>query len=296
MKKAMAALGLLILVFAIYTFFSLPNVRAMSGCLTTSMYKVRLCPESGRYAKLNEISKNMINAVLVAEDSAFYSHQGFDWFELRRSVSANLRAGTIQRGGSTITQQLAKNVFLYKERSYWRKLKEAYLTYAIERHFSKNQILERYLNVVEFGPGLYGVKDAARHYFQKPPSQLNPLESCYLAFLLPNPKVYSKSFRQGKLTPFARKMVSVLLHRLNRFKKLNDDEYRFAVSALDSFPWYGLADFNRSSELPDLSEEDESFVPPSSEVESKEDVIDEEALENLLKDELQGQPAGDQEL
>jgi len=216
---------------------SLPNVKTLETCFTTSMFKVKLCPGTDQYVKLKQISPFMVHALITAEDGSFYSHKGIDWHELQESLNANLRSGQIRRGGSTLTQQLAKNVFLSNEKSIWRKIKEAYLAYSIERTYPKDVILEKYLNVVEFGPKLYGIKAAAQHYFQKPPSQLHPLEAAYLAFLLPNPKGYSKSFRTGRLTPFARKMVAVILKRMSSFGKLSAPAYQTAISEIGSFPW-----------------------------------------------------------
>jgi len=253
---------------------SLPDVSQLERCFTTSMYEVRLCPESNQYVKLKSISPYMIHALIAAEDAAFYSHKGFDWHEIQESFSTNLRSGKIARGGSTLTQQLAKNVFLSQEKSYLRKVKEAYLANAIENRFKKDFILEKYLNVVEFGPNIYGVKAASLHYFQKAPSELHPLQAAYLAFLLPNPKVYSKSARNGQLTPFAHRTISMILKRMSSFGKLSRPAYQTALNNLNDFPWYGLtmASFegtpNYDLEAPHVSAADLQ--------------LDEEALEELL--------------
>ncbi len=220
---------------------TLPDVQQLDKCMTTSMFAVKLCPGSENYVKLREISPFVLHAVIASEDGAFYSHQGFDWHEMEESLNQNLRSGHIRRGGSTLTQQLAKNVFLDQEKSFWRKLKEAYLAHAIERHFTKDFILEKYLNVVEFGKDLYGVKPAADHYFHKTPIELNPLEGAYLAFLLPNPKVYSKSVRNGQLTPFARKSIGIILRRMASYGKISAEAYQLAVQQLANFPWSGLS-------------------------------------------------------
>jgi monofunctional biosynthetic peptidoglycan transglycosylase len=227
-------------VFLLRALLTLPDVGALSGCLTTTMYHVDLCPKSANYVKLDDISPYVLHAVIVSEDGSFYSHKGFDWHEMKESFTANLSAGGIRRGGSTLTQQLAKNVFLDKEKSIWRKLKEAYLASAIEHHFDKKTILEKYLNVVEFGPELYGIKPAAQRYFHKSPAQLHPLEAAWLAFLLPNPKGYSKSFRQQKLTPFGRRQVKVILKRMESYGKMSSAAYETAIGAVDQFPWSGL--------------------------------------------------------
>ncbi|MGE0527002.1 MAG: biosynthetic peptidoglycan transglycosylase [Bdellovibrionales bacterium] len=219
---------------------SLPDLDQLQKCITTTMFKVKLCPGSSTYVPLRSISPFVVHAVIAAEDTTFYSHEGFDWHEIQESFNANLNSGRFRRGGSTLTQQLAKNLYLSQEKSLWRKLKEAYLAYAIEARYSKNFILEKYLNVVEFGPGLYGVKAAARHYFHKSPAELHPLEAAYLAFLLPNPKSHSRSSRKGELTPYARKMITVILTRMKVFRTLSEPAYETAMTSLNDFPWSGL--------------------------------------------------------
>ncbi len=215
----------------------IPDVTKMRGCIHTSMYNVDLCEKNNNYVKLENISQHLQNAIISSEDAAFYSHKGFDWHEIQNSFQENLESGKAKRGGSTITQQLAKNVFLSQEKSYWRKIKEAYLTYQIEKHFSKKEILEKYLNVVEFAPNIYGVKAAAEHYFHKAPAQLNVLEATFLAFLLPNPKSHSSSFTKGQLTPYAKQRMQVLLKRLLVFKKIDEATYESSLANLGNFPW-----------------------------------------------------------
>lgn len=251
-------------------FLTLPDVTEMNGCMVTSMYQVKLCPKEGNYTPYDQISPHVINAIVASEDASFFHHGGFDWHELRESFTTNLRERTYKRGGSTITQQLAKNVFLAPEKSLLRKLREAAITVDIERRFSKKQILEKYLNVVEFGPGIYGVKAAARHYFGKHPGDLHVLEASYLAYLLPNPKGYSSTFRNGALTPFARKMLTVILRRLEGFRKISPEAATAAISRIDEFPWASVAASDFDSSVP------ASDAPSSSEV-----------IENFLKNEDQ---------
>lgn len=235
-------LSLVVLVGAAmaYVLLSVPDVRKLEKCMTTSMFKVNLCPDSPNYVRLSNISPYVLHAVIAAEDAAFYSHEGFDWHELKASVQTNLLSGGFRRGGSTLTQQLAKNVFLTPDKSIWRKVKEAYLAHAIEKRYKKDFILEKYLNVVEFGPGLFGVKAAAHHYFNKGPGALHPLEAAYLAFLLPNPKEYSKTFKRGSMTKFSHKMVATILKRMAAFGKLSEPAYKTAIASIDEFPWAGL--------------------------------------------------------
>ena len=262
---------------------SLPDVGTLDTCFTTAMYEVNLCPGSSDYVKLRDVSPFVLHAVIAAEDGSFYSHGGFDWFELKQSFSTDLKKGQFHRGGSTLTQQLAKNVFLGKEKSVWRKAKEAYLAYGIEKRFPKNFILEKYLNVVEFGENIYGIKPAAKFYFRKSPADLNPLEAAWLAMLLPSPKKYSQSFRKGTLTPYARRMVSTILKRMTSFGKLTAAAYNIALEHLDEFPWQsvslaqfsGRPDYNLESTPTAQSPIDDSQTvegsPPDEEPQNGED-------------------------
>ncbi len=223
----------LILTAAALFLATTPRPTDLKGCLTTAMYHVRLCPKDPSYVKLRDISPNVRNAVIVSEDGAFYSHHGFDWDELHKSFDKNMEEGAFARGGSTITQQLAKNVYLSPSKSLIRKVKEAMITVQIEKLLTKDEILEKYLNVVEFGDKVYGVKAASQLYFQKSPAQLTPAEGAFLAFLLPNPKKYSQSFRQKKLTKFAGHQVRIIVDRLYRFKRIGDDEHISASAQVD---------------------------------------------------------------
>jgi monofunctional biosynthetic peptidoglycan transglycosylase len=133
------------------------------------------------------ISSNLKRAVLVAEDIRFFSHHGFEVAELRSAVERAIETGAAPRGASTITQQLAKNLWLSPSRDPVRKLKEAVLTWQLERTLPKRRILELYLNVAEFGPGIYGAEAASRRYFGKPASALGEDEAAQLAAALPMP-------------------------------------------------------------------------------------------------------------
>ena len=234
---SVAALLVLVLGTFAWAFFSLPQVEQLKSCYTTHLYKVRVCPGDKNYVKLSQISNITKRAILVSEDGTFYSHEGFDWFELKQSFIKNLKSMEYARGGSTITQQLAKNAFLTSEKSLTRKLLEAYLAKKLEEHFTKDQILEKYLNMVEFGPKLFGIKPASLKYFGKPPSQIHLLEAVWLAHLLPNPKVYSRGMTKGHLSPYSRERVQILLQRLLKYGDITRAQFQFAKSQIDNFPW-----------------------------------------------------------
>ena len=136
---------------------------------------------------LSRISPYLIQAVLIAEDDKFFEHEGFDWESMRKALDANIKKKRVLRGGSTITQQLAKNLFLSSEQSIWRKLREAAIAYKLERELSKKRILELYLNLVDWGNGIYGAEAAARSYFNRPASGLTLSQAIRLASVLPNP-------------------------------------------------------------------------------------------------------------
>ena len=136
---------------------------------------------------LNRIPKTMVRAVIVAEDSRFYSHDGFDLEAFKNAMQYNLDRGRIIYGASTISQQTAKNLFLSPSRNPLRKWHELVLTFAMERELSKNRIMEHYLNVAQFGRGLFGVEAAARHYWGIPASRLTRRQAIELAASLPSP-------------------------------------------------------------------------------------------------------------
>lgn len=243
MKKWIARFGFFLFLFSfigliigVSLWVSIPSKEEIKGCITTAMYEVKLCPGSSNYVKLSGISNHIKKAVVAAEDSLFYQHKGFDWEAIQISFEKNLAEGRYVRGGSTITQQLAKNMFLSKNKSLWRKFREALITKEIESVLKKNEILERYLNVVQFGKKLFGVKNAAKFYFKKHPSELNLNESVFLVFLLPSPEKYSHSYFRKELTAFARKRMRALLTSMFKTGKVPEAEYQEAIAQLAYFP------------------------------------------------------------
>lgn len=213
----------------------LPNEQEIKGCLITSMYKVELCPQSKNYVPLKRISPYLKKAIVLTEDSSFYQHQGFDWVAIERNAREGFESGNFKRGGSTITQQLAKNMFFSSDRSFIRKGLEALVTWRIEKYLSKDEIYERYLNVIEFGKDIYGVKQAAQFYFGKQPSELDVVESSFLAMVLPNPKKYSQSYFKKDLTPFARKRMEKILNDMFKYSRISVDEYDIAMVQIGYF-------------------------------------------------------------
>lgn len=253
---------------------STPRPDDVKSCFTTELFKVELCPGKPSYVPLSRISPHMRNAVIASEDTTFWQHQGLDFHELQKSFEKNLAQGRFARGGSTITQQLAKNLYLSSEKSLLRKAREAVIAIQLEKILSKEEILEKYLNVVEFGDGIFGVKQAASVYFGKAPSELTAVDSAFLAFLLPNPKKYSVSFKKKQLTPFARREIKNILSKLHYFKKISAEEYAAALSQVEHM-WSpapameGEEEYTPSDSVdisPPVTEE-ESVTEPTPEIE-----------------------------
>ena len=147
-----------------------------------------------QWVAYERISIHLKRAVVAAEDDRFLDHDGFDWEGIERALERNAEEGRITAGGSTISQQLAKNLFLSSSRSWLRKGQEAAITLMIEATWDKRRILEVYLNVAEWGDGVFGAEAAARHYYGRPASTLGPAEAARLAVMLPNPRRYEKDY------------------------------------------------------------------------------------------------------
>jgi monofunctional biosynthetic peptidoglycan transglycosylase len=143
------------------------------------------------WVPLSSVSPYLIKAVLIGEDDKFWSHEGFDYEAIRKAIEKDIEAGKFKFGGSTISQQLAKNLYLSPSKSPLRKIREAVITWRMEKVLSKRRILEIYLNIAEWGEGIFGIEAAAKHYFGKSASELDPLESARLVSVLPNPRKYN---------------------------------------------------------------------------------------------------------
>jgi monofunctional biosynthetic peptidoglycan transglycosylase len=151
-----------------------------------------------QWVPYERISVHLKRAVVAAEDARFLDHEGFDWEAIQKAMTRNEQRGKVVGGASTISQQLAKNLFLSGERSWLRKAEEAAITWMLERTMSKRRILELYLNVAEWGDGIFGAEAAARHHFGIPASALGPEHAAWLAVILPSPLRYER----GRMTPY----------------------------------------------------------------------------------------------
>ena len=161
------------------------------------------------WVSIDKISHNMVQAVVASEDNLFMQHHGFSVTDIEKAIKHNKKGKRI-RGGSTISQQTAKNVFLWPKRSYLRKGLEAYFTVLIELFWSKERIMEVYLNVIEMGDGIYGVQAAAQTYFNKDALQLTKSQSALIAACLPNPRKYSASNPSSYIQRRKSKIVSLM--------------------------------------------------------------------------------------
>jgi monofunctional biosynthetic peptidoglycan transglycosylase len=170
--------------------------------------KVRL---QYQFVPYRSISPHLKRAVIAAEDSRFVEHDGFDWAGIRKAYEKNVREGEVVAGGSTITQQLAKNLFLSGERAFWRKAQEAAITVMLEIIMDKRRIFELYLNVIEWGDGVFGAEAAARYHFGVSASDLAPEQAARLAAMVPSPRRYGP----GNNTAYLQRRTQTLLARMN---------------------------------------------------------------------------------
>ena len=164
-----------------------------------------------QWVPYDRISISLKRAVIAAEDSKFIEHEGFDWEGIKKAYEKNLREGEVVAGGSTITQQLAKNLFLSGDRTWWRKAQEAAIAVMIEVIMSKRRILELYLNVIEWGDAVFGAEAAARHHFGITAADLGPEQAARLAAMVPSPRRYGP----GDNTAYLQRRTQTLLARMN---------------------------------------------------------------------------------
>jgi hypothetical protein len=191
--------------------------------------ELHIGPRNPAYVPLAELPRVLVRSVVRREDAAFYSHRGFD-FEALRDILLEPENEKV-RGGSTLTQQLAKNLFLSREKTYARKVKEALLTLGLEASVPKERLLEVYFNIIEWGPGLHGIGEAARHYFDKDARELSIRESAFLATIIPNPVRYHVYCSRGALSEVWTKHVNELLALLYEAGDLTEAEYQEALGA-----------------------------------------------------------------
>jgi monofunctional glycosyltransferase len=222
-RRLLALLLLALCLWAAWEVLTWPDVRSLARERPTTTafvedYRARLRAQgkpdrvAWAWTPYAAISADLKRAVLVAEDINFFAHQGFDLGEVQNALTEALRDRERPRGASTITQQLAKNLWLSPSRNPWRKVKEAILTWQLERTLSKRRILELYLNVAEFGPGVFGAGAASQRYFGRPAADLGPAEAAALAAGLPMPALW----HPGVDRPAYRRRVASIRERMDK--------------------------------------------------------------------------------
>jgi monofunctional biosynthetic peptidoglycan transglycosylase len=225
MKNAKFALGfILIALLPLAYFLSIPDVSKLKKekpKKTAFMeYREKEWKEKGKKVKVNQIwvplsniSPYLIKAVLIAEDDKFWIHEGFDYEAIQVALERDIKAGRFKFGGSTVSQQLARNLYLSPAKNPLRKMREAIITWRMEKVLSKRRILELYLNLVEWGEGIFGVEAASRHYYGKPSSELTPQEAARLAAILPNPRKYSPDGDQRYVIHRSNLIYNIMIQR-----------------------------------------------------------------------------------
>lgn len=198
--RVLVALVLLVLLYQLWIFLHICYWVHQNPSSTAFMRdRLELMREENPDAKLKHkwvdyknISTNLKRAVMAAEDSRFLEHDGFDWDGIQKAYEKNLKKGKLVAGGSTISQQLAKNLFLSSSRTPWRKLQEAVITLMLETVMTKQRILEIYLNMIEWGNGVFGAEAAAKHYYGVKARHLSNYQAAKMAAMIPNPRYYDK--------------------------------------------------------------------------------------------------------
>jgi monofunctional biosynthetic peptidoglycan transglycosylase len=218
LKWAMLALFTLALLWLLWL-FSWVMYWGSFNPGTTRFMEIRLAElrEKNPQAQLRQqwvayerISIHLKRAIIAAEDAKFVDHEGFDWEGIQKAIEKNQKKGRFVAGGSTITQQLAKNLFLTPSKSFWRKGNEAVITLMLEALWSKERIFVVYLNVIEWGNGVFGAEAAARHYYGVSAAQIGPEQAAKLAGMVPNPRLYDRN----RNAPGLARKAAIILARM----------------------------------------------------------------------------------
>jgi len=212
----------------------LHRVREPDG----SWFEMTTGPGSGNWSSIYRISPYFVHAVLAHEDASFFSHSGFAEWAIRKALQRNLSQGRFVLGASTISMQLAKNLFLHREKYLARKVQEVILTWWLETALDKPRILELYLNVIEYGLGLYGVTEAANRYFGVEPEDLTPAQGAFLACVLPNPKLYYGQYERNEVSESMKNRMRRLLTHMHARGRVDRAALDYALAELDTFRFY----------------------------------------------------------
>jgi len=231
----------LLAVVVIFVWWFVPPVyRLLHGPVVVTRYghkfgenKVSVGPASTGWMSTQKISKHALHAVIAAEDGKFYDHHGFDLAAIRTSYNINQKRQRYARGGSTISQQVVKMAFLGREKTLLRKTREAIGTLLMELILPKDKILEWYINLAEFGDGVYGIEEGCWHYFKTKPELMTIEQAVNLALVLPSPNNWSKGLRLRTLTPFGHKRFAAILNTMRSMGFITRPQWIAAITRGD---------------------------------------------------------------
>lgn len=206
-----------------------------------TMFELETGPGTAAWTPIELISPFMIQAVVAHEDGRFFRHRGFAETEIGAALARNLKAKAFKFGASTITMQLVKNVFLHRDKLLSRKFQEALIVWWLEQQVDKKWIMELYLNVIEYGTGIYGIRNAALHYFGTLPIQLSPAQAAFLATILPSPKAYDEQYARGEPSPSTKQRVAKFLHHMHARDRIDDEALAYGLEEIAQMRFYDPA-------------------------------------------------------
>lgn len=275
--------GSLFIIASFVTWFVPPVYKLLSGPVTVTRYTKRegeiqatLGPNTKGWISTKKISRHVLHAIVSAEDGKFFEHNGLDLGEIANSVRTNLQKKRYVRGGSTITQQVVKMAFLGREKTLIRKAREASGAILLEVILPKDKILEWYINLAEFGDGVYGVSNGSWHYFKTKPELLSIEQSVHLALVLPSPNAWSKGLRRRSLTAFGQKRFATILNRMRQSGYITKPQWMTAVTRGDfGRPVTGYASLIAAEEKNSLLCPGNPGCPEADEPDALEDDLDE---------------------
>jgi hypothetical protein len=203
-----------------------------------SLFEFETGPGTPAWTPIELVSPFMVQSVIAHEDGRFFTHQGFAEPEIGVALARNLKARAFKFGASTITMQLVKNVFLHRDKLLARKVQEALIVWWLEQQWDKRRILQLYLNVIEYGPAIYGLRNAAWHYFGTIPMNLTPAQSAFLASVLPAPKVFHEHFVKGQLSQSMKNRMATFMKHLHARERIDAEALAFGLEELEQFTFY----------------------------------------------------------
>jgi hypothetical protein len=203
-----------------------------------TVFDMETGPGSAAWTPIDAISPFMTQAVIAHEDGRFLSHHGFAEPEIANALARNLKAKAFKFGASTITMQLVKNLFLHRDKLLSRKVQEAFIVWWLEQHWDKRHILETYLNVIEYGPAIYGIRNASLHYFGTIPMSLTPAQAAFFASILPSPKVFHEQYEKGALSASMKNRMAAFLQHMFSRQRIDEEALKFGLAELETFKFY----------------------------------------------------------